>query len=122
ALSRAVQLPGWSEAFTAYARCARITRTVAEELPLQSGAYQEAVEHELHQAVLEATAQLANAAEAADRLGGVLLTLQTPINRYFEQVLVNADTEPLRRARLALVQSVARLPGRVADLSRLPGF
>ncbi|MBU6348836.1 MAG: glycine--tRNA ligase subunit beta [Chloroflexi bacterium] len=121
-LSRAVQLPGWSEAFTAYARCARITRTVAEELPLQSGAYQEAVEHELHQAVLEAAAQLANAAEAADLLGGVLLALQTPINRYFEQVLVNADTEPLRRARLALVQSVARLPGRVADLSRLPGF
>ena len=121
-LSRAVQLPGWGEAFTAYARCARITRAVAEELPLQSAAYQEAVEHELHQAVLEAAAQLANADEAADLLGGVLLALQTPINRYFEQVLVNAEDEPLRRARLALVQSVARLPGRVADLSRLPGF
>jgi glycyl-tRNA synthetase beta subunit len=72
--------------------------------------------------VLEAAAQLANADEAADLLGGVLLALQTPINRYFEQVLVNAEDEPLRRARLALVQSVARLPGRVADLSRLPGF
>jgi glycyl-tRNA synthetase beta subunit len=37
-------------------------------------------------------------------------------------VLVNAEEETLRNARLALVQHIAALPAGVADLSKLQGF
>ena len=37
-------------------------------------------------------------------------------------VLVNADEDDVRQARIALVQRIAQLPGDVADLSKLQGF
>ena len=107
---------------TAYARCARITRSVEGLLELNSDAYAEEVEHKLHEAYLEANLKLADAKEPADKLGSVLKALQKPINAYFDKVLVNAEDATLRNARLALVQSIARLPEKVADLSKLQGF
>lgn len=122
ALSETVRQPWWSEAFTAYARCARITRGLDALLPLNEGAYVEPVEHTLHAAYLAAIQRMHGAAEPAEVLGEVLCALQHPINAYFERVLVNAEDETLRHARLALVQRIARLPQRVADLSKLQGF
>ena len=122
ALSEAVAQPAWGDAFTAYARCARITRTLDATLALNPAAYAEPVEGALHDAYTDATATLAGATEPAAALGGVLVGLQAPINAYFEHVLVNADDEGLRQARLALVQHVARLPVGIADLSKLQGF
>ena len=40
--------PQWSDVFTAYARCARITRSLPERLKLNPDAYIEPVENELH--------------------------------------------------------------------------
>lgn len=117
-----VQQPWWSETFTAYARCARITRNLNERLLLQPAAYAEEVEHRLHEAYLTAAATLAANAEPASVLGAVIRQLQAPINAYFDKVLVNAPEEPLRQARLALVQHIASLPAQVADLSKLRGF
>ena len=122
ALSKDVGQGWWGESFTAYARCARITRPLTEELPLNQGAYTEAVEHALHVAYLAADAALKLVKEPADILGETLRVLHLPINAYFERVLVNAEDEMLRRARLALVQHIAQLPARVADLSKLQGF
>jgi len=51
-----------------------------------------------------------------------LQALRVPINAYFDKVLVNAEDETVRQARLALVQRVAALPADVADLSKLQGF
>ena len=67
-------------------------------------------------------AALAAAPEPARVLAAQLQALQAPINAYFEKILVNAEDERLRRARLALVQRVAALPAGVADLSKLQGF
>jgi glycyl-tRNA synthetase len=122
ALSRMVAAPGWSEDFTAYARCARITRALSENFVLQPDRYQEDVEHKLHSAYLDAAATLAQADEPADLLGAQLQKLQAPINDYFEKVLVNADDPALRSARLGLIQHIAALPSSVADLSKLQGF
>ncbi|HAJ36931.1 MAG TPA: glycine--tRNA ligase subunit alpha/beta [Chloroflexi bacterium] len=122
ALSKDVSQGWWSETFTAYARCARITRSLTEELPLNQSAYTEAVEHALHVAYVAAEAALKLVKEPADILGETLRALQLPINAYFERVLVNAEDETLRRARLALVQRIAQLPAQVADLSKLQGF
>ena len=121
-LSDLVKKDWWNDTFTAYARCARITRSVEGLLELNSDAYAEEVEHKLHEAYLEANLKLADAKEPADKLGSVLKALQKPINAYFDKVLVNAEDATLRNARLALVQSIARLPEKVADLSKLQGF
>ncbi|MFO7632618.1 MAG: glycine--tRNA ligase subunit beta [Caldilinea sp.] len=121
-LSETVRQPWWGDAFTAYARCARITRSLDEHLPLNQAAYAEPVEHELHAAYLDAAQRMNAASEPAIALDETLRALQAPINAYFERVLVNAEEETLRRARLALVQHIARLPARVADLSKLLGF
>ncbi|MEZ4767559.1 MAG: DALR anticodon-binding domain-containing protein [Caldilineales bacterium] len=51
-----------------------------------------------------------------------LRTLAAPINTFFDDVLVMAEDETLRRARLSLLQAVASLPDGVADLSKLQGF
>jgi glycyl-tRNA synthetase len=121
-VSKMVQRPGWAETFTAYARCARITRNLGQTLDLNPGAYVEDVEHELHTAWQSAAIVLAEAPEPATELAAELHKLQAPINAYFDRVLVNAEDETLRHARLALVQQIAALPGQVADLSRLRGF
>ena len=112
----------WPPTFTAYARCARITRTLDAPLPLRAADYQEAVEHELHHAYLAAAAAIAAAAEPAQVLAAELHKLTPAINAYFDKVLVNADDATVRAARLALVQQIAALPAAVADLSKLQGF
>jgi glycyl-tRNA synthetase len=122
ALAAAVRQPWWSDAFTAYARTARITRGLSEQLALDPAVYVEPVEQELEAAWQAAAAALAAATEPADVLAAQLQALQAPINAYFEKVLVNAEDERLRRARLALVQRVAALPAGIGDLSRLQGF
>ncbi len=122
ALSELVRQPWWSDVFTAYARCARITRNLAQGLPLNPAAYVEAVEANLHAAVQAAQAALMASPEPATILGEQLHVLQGPINAYFDKVLVNAEDETVRQARLALVQQIAALPTAVADLSKLQGF
>ncbi|MBK8799839.1 MAG: glycine--tRNA ligase subunit beta [Anaerolineales bacterium] len=122
ALSETVRQPWWSDAFTAYARAARITRGLNEQMALHEAAYVEPVEYELHAAYVAAEAALAAAPEPAVMLGETLRALQTPINTFFARVLVNAEEEAVRRARLALLQRIAQLPARVAELSKLQGF
>ncbi|MCE7984480.1 MAG: glycine--tRNA ligase subunit beta [Caldilinea sp. CFX5] len=122
ALQQVVAQPGWSDTFTAYARCARITRNLTAPLSLNPAAYTDAVEQDLHAAYEQAHQQLGAQREPATVIGDLLQRLQGPINAYFEKVLVNAADEQLRNARLALVQQIAQLPAAIADLSKLQGF
>jgi glycyl-tRNA synthetase len=122
AVTAMVVAPGWDETFTAYARTARIVRNLEERYELDVTAYEAPVEQALHDAYVSAQAALDRAGEPAETLAEQLLALQGPIHDYFENVLVNAEDEAVRQARLALVQRVAGLPGGVADLSRLQGF
>lgn len=122
ALQTLVQEAWWPEAFTAYARCARITRSLTEQFDLNPAAYVESVEHELHTAYTAAAAALAAQTEPATQVGLEIQKLQGPINAFFDKVLVNAEEPTLRNARLALVQRIAQLPAAVADLSKVQGF
>ncbi|HVL58350.1 MAG TPA: hypothetical protein VM491_17770 [Burkholderiaceae bacterium] len=47
--------------------------------------------------------------------------LREPVDRFFDQVMVNVDDERLRGNRLALLAGLHRLMNRVADLSKLAG-
>lgn len=122
AITAAVAEPEWSDTFTAYARCARITRTLDEPLTLNPAAYVDPREPALQAAYEAAAAAINAAAEPATVLWAQLHALRTPINAYFDKVLINAENPALRTARLALVQRIAALPTGAADLSKLQGF
>jgi glycyl-tRNA synthetase len=122
ALAAMLAQPQWNDVFTAYARCARITRSLPERLALNPAAYVEPVENELERAYEAAAATMEGAQEPAQVLWPTLQALKQPINAYFEKVLINADDESQRQARLALVQHIAALPAGVGDLSKLQGF
>jgi glycyl-tRNA synthetase beta chain len=71
---------------------------------------------------LAATAPLADAAfERGDYTASLqaLAALKTPVDAFFEAVMVNADDPDLRRNRLALLARLHAAMNRVADLSRL---
>ncbi len=121
ALTEAVQQPWWEEVFTAYARAKRIVRNLDETYSLNPDAYVEPATRELHAAYEAAATKLAGRRDIPT-LVQVLRELQDPINTFFERVLVMAEEETLRAARLALVQRIAALPDGLADLTRLRGF
>ena len=100
AVAAMIEQPWWEGAFTAYARAARITRGLDTTPALNPAAYQEPVEQPLHDAYMAAAAAMAAADEPAVALGEQLRVLQAPIHDFFENVLVNADDESVRSARL----------------------
>ncbi len=77
------------------------------------------------QALAAALARVAPLADAAFDLGdytaslSALAALKTPVDAFFDTVMVNAEDPALRQNRLALLGSLQRAMNRVADLSRL---
>ena len=72
-----------------------------------------------------ALADIAPRADAAfvagDYTGSLraLAALKTPVDAFFDQVMVNADDPDLKANRLALLNQLHQTMNRVADLSRL---
>ena len=122
ALAVAAAQPGWAAVLTAYARCKRIVRKLPEQYPLAAeGADPEPATQALL-TVYQIVAPSVQAAGDVSALVAALHALVAPINTFFDQVLVMADDEALRRARLGLVQHIAALPDGIADLALLQGF
>jgi glycyl-tRNA synthetase len=119
ALTELVAAPDWPELLTAYARCKRIVRGLPEIYPLAPAFYQDDASRGLLEALEAAEPRLDG---TINSLGQALRDLRAPINRFFTDVLVNAEDPDVRRARLALVQRIAALPDGVADLGLLQGF
>ena len=75
-------------------------------------------------AALATVAPLAEAALASRDYAGslrALAALRTPVDAFFDSVMVNADDPALRANRLALLGRLHAAMNRVADLSRLAG-
>ena len=76
-------------------------------------------------ALFAALSDIAPRAEAAFAAGDytaslqALAALKTPVDAFFDQVMVNADDPALKANRLALLNQLHRTMNRVADLSRL---
>ncbi|MEM9990035.1 MAG: DALR anticodon-binding domain-containing protein, partial [Pseudomonadota bacterium] len=56
----------------------------------------------------------------ADAMGAIA-SLRAPLDRFFEDVTVNAEEAALRANRLALLQQVTRLCDQVADFRQIEG-
>jgi glycyl-tRNA synthetase len=121
ALADVVAQPGWPAVLTAYARCKRIVRKLPEQYPLDVAADPEPATQALL-AAYQAVAPSVQSAKDVPALYAALQTLVAPINAFFDRVLVMAEDEALRRARLGLVQHIAALPDGIADLALLQGF
>ena len=73
---------------------------------------------------LDSAAPKASAAIAAEDFEGAmaaLASLRGPIDRFFDEVTVNADEENKRAARLALLADFRAAVHNVADFSRIEG-
>jgi glycyl-tRNA synthetase len=121
ALQTWVARPDWHSILPAYARCVRITREYKERFPVDTQFFAEPGERELHQSLLAAEAVARQAGSVDDFLNAFLPMIQA-INRFFDDVLVMAEDEQVRRNRLGVLQRLADLAKGVADLSRLEGF
>ncbi len=78
-------------------------------------------EHGLHQAVAEATSVVGHALASRDYHGALqgLMVLKGPIDRFFDDVLVNAPESEIRANRLSLLRRVDDLFSTFGDLSHI---
>ena len=81
----------------------------------------EPAERALHAAVVEARPVFERHVAAADYSGALasLAPLKTPVDAFFDGVMVNAEDAKLRANRLALLADLHALMNKVADLSKL---
>ena len=120
-LARWVERDDWLDLLNAYARCVRIVRTFEEEFPLDQARFVEPATVALHQAYLEARAQV-TPQSTVDELFTALQPMIPVINRLFDDVLVMAEDRALRENRLALLQRIAALTQGIVNLSKVEGF
>ncbi|HHY88419.1 MAG TPA: glycine--tRNA ligase subunit beta [Chloroflexi bacterium] len=120
-LSEWVKDPQWPTLLPAYARCVRITRDQPEIYPVDPGLFETEAERSLWEAVSEAEKipRRAGSVQMFFKLFGYLVP---EINRFFDDVLVMAEDEQVRRNRLGILQRIAAMTAGMADLSRLEGF
>lgn len=80
-------------------------------------------EKALYAAIKTASTEAAKAVEAEDFRSAMqaLSTLRAPVDRFFEDVLVNDEDAGIRANRLALLKAIREATGTVADFSKITG-
>ncbi|MCZ7462962.1 glycine--tRNA ligase subunit beta [Rhizobium rhizogenes] len=80
-------------------------------------------EKALYTAIKSASADAAKAVEGEDFRSAMqaLSTLRAPVDRFFEDVLVNDEDAAIRANRLALLKAIREATGTVADFSKITG-
>lgn len=89
---------------------------------VETSLLQESAEKALFEAVTASQQQVAPLFAAGDYQQALdaLATLREPVDAFFDQVMVMADDDTIRRNRLALLASLQALFLEVADISQLP--
>ncbi|CAH0302665.1 glycine--tRNA ligase subunit beta [Agrobacterium fabrum] len=80
-------------------------------------------EKALYAAIKTASADAAKAVEGGDFRSAMqaLSTLRAPVDKFFEDVLVNDEDAAIRANRLALLKAIREATGTVADFSKITG-
>ncbi|MCZ7856222.1 glycine--tRNA ligase subunit beta [Agrobacterium salinitolerans] len=80
-------------------------------------------EKALYAAIKTASADAAKAVEGEDFRSAMqaLSTLRAPVDKFFEDVLVNDEDAAIRANRLALLKTIREATGTVADFSKITG-
>jgi glycyl-tRNA synthetase len=118
-----VEREDWEAILPGYARCVRIIRAApTEDRGLKTVDAEKLVdesERNLYDAI---RSSVSGHPSTVDEFLEIVVSLIPAINKFFDEVLVMAEEEGLRKNRLALVGQVAGLADGIADLSRLEGF
>jgi glycyl-tRNA synthetase len=120
-LSEWVQKPNWEQILDSFARCVRITRGETEQFEINPDLLEAGQEKHLYLSYTEALPHL----EAHPNVDGFLNAFEPllpAITDFFTNVMVNVESEPLRKNRLALLQAISAMQDGRADLSYLSGF
>ena len=120
ALGKQVAQPDWSTLLQAYARCVRITRDQTRQFEVFPEKFVDPSEKELYAAILQLEAKAPYS--QLETYFNEFQKIITPINRFFETVMVMAEDEAIKTNRLGLLQRIARVPNNMVDLSLLEGF
>ena len=110
----------WDTLLNAYAMCCRIIKKHENPGEADAGKFVEPQTKELHKVYQEVAGKAPFS--TVDELAQALATLQPAIDNFFDNVLVMAEDDSLRKARLDLLAAIAALPDGLLDISRLEGF
>ena len=117
------KLPEAGSLAAANKRVGNILKKVEGGVPtaISPALFKEPAETALYQALGKIKPVADAAFEAGDYTGSLtaLAALKTPVDTFFDNVMVNADDPALRANRLALLSQLHQTMNRVADISRL---
>ncbi|MGA9191521.1 MAG: glycine--tRNA ligase subunit beta [Anaerolineales bacterium] len=116
-----VEQDDWEATLQAYARCARITRSQPGDRQVDPKIFQDEAEKTLFGALRTAEDQERDPG-SVDGFRTAFTPMISPINAFFEEVLVIAEDPKLQSNRLGLLDRVVALAAGVADFSQLEGF
>ncbi len=121
ALSRVRETADFPALAVGFKRVMNMVKKLGEELSFDEKLLVEEAEKALWQAYLQVKKESLPQIEAGDYEAALreFLKLKAPIDRFFDEVFVMVEDRILRENRLALLQKVAKLFLRVADLSYL---
>lgn len=111
----------WADVLPAFSRCVRMTRDLKDVFTVDESILVEEEEKTLYNIVLKAEESLAGSFDLELTLEQIS-SLMTPINAFFDKVLVMAEDQVLRESRLGILQRIAGLIKPYADFSKLEGF
>ncbi len=122
ALGEFAKQPAFGDLAVAFKRAANIIKDFAGG-QLDESLFQQAEEQDLHEVYLSVAPEFEERVSAMDFPGALSLLagrLRGPVDRFFDQVLVNDPDDPERQAnRKALLSRIEALFGRIADFTRL---
>ena len=120
-LAAQVATPDWPQTLAAFSRCVRITRDLKETYAVDEAALVDDAEKALLETLTHAKAAKRTPGSVDDFLAA-FDPMVPAISGFFDEVMVMAEDEKLKRNRLALLQRVVALADGVADFSKLEGF
>ena len=108
----------------AHKRIRNILKQAGEgDITVNPEVFRESQERALFEALTALDGKVHGAAARADYTGGLkaLAQLQSPVDAFFDKVMVMAPEEELRANRVALLRRIDKLCRNIADISCLPG-
>jgi glycyl-tRNA synthetase beta chain len=104
----------------AYKRIGNIIKAGVDEA-VDPALFEASCEKDLHQALQQVEKSVEDRVARGDYMTALraIASLRAPVDTFFDEVMVMAEDEKVKKNRLALLTAVARLFGGIADFSRI---